>query len=70
VPGAFIGAAIGSSALLSRQVYSFLISERETAPLVAKAIAAIALLAIPALLWAAAFLVLSAVLNLVGAASG
>ncbi|HET9780410.1 MAG TPA: hypothetical protein VFR33_01410 [Candidatus Dormibacteraeota bacterium] len=70
VPGAIIGAAIGSSALLSQQIYSLMVSEAKRGPLAAKSVAAIALLGIPALLWALAFLVLSAVLNLVSRTSG
>lgn len=54
LPGALIGAAIGSSALTSRRIYSFLITDVKTGALRARVVALTAVVAIPVVIWVAA----------------
>lgn len=69
VPGALVGTAIGSAALLSRQIYAML-KDQNTRPLVAKLVAVAWTLAIPVVIWAAALFVVSALLTVLGRTSG
>lgn len=69
VPGALIGAAIGSAGLMSGQIYTVL-KDQKTHPFVAKLIALLSMLVIPVIIWVAVLFVFSAVLTILRKTSG
>lgn len=70
VPGLIIGAAIGSSAYLARQLYTFLALDARIGNAAAKWFAAVSVVVIPAVLWLVGIFVLLAVLNVAARGGG